>query len=163
MLALCSGAGGQRGLPRSEGINNFGKVDERVYRGALPDAAGIRNLGRLGVKTIVDLRLRDEGWRGEAEAARSNGIAYTNVPLSGLHAPTDDQVTKVLALIERLTAPIFIHCEHGCDRTGTIIACYRLRHDGWTAKTAQREADLYGMSKLERGMRKYIEKFLPSP
>ena len=54
---------------------------------------------------------------------------------------------------------MFIHCLHGCDRTGTIIACYRIQHDGWTSEQALREADQYGMSQWEVGMRNYIKDF----
>jgi protein tyrosine/serine phosphatase len=157
LLAAANLAGaGQRGLPPSEGIANFGKVNDKLYRGAQPDAAGITNLARLGVKTILNLRMTKDVWKAEAAAAAANGITCTNVPMKGLGRPTDAQVTNLLALIETLPAPVFIHCEHGCDRTGTIIACYRIRHDQWSSESALQEAAKYGLSKLERGMKKYI-------
>jgi tyrosine-protein phosphatase SIW14 len=65
----------------------------------------------------------------------------------------------VLALIETAPAPVFIHCKHGCDRTGTIIACHRLRHDRWTATAALREAKAYGMSAWVFGMKRFIKDF----
>jgi tyrosine-protein phosphatase SIW14 len=150
---------GDRGLPAQNGILNFGKVNDNLYRGAEPDAAAVQNLKQLGVKTIIDLRTGKEVRAAEAGEARSNNITYTNVPLKGLGRPTDEQVAKVLSLIESLEGPVFIHCEHGCDRTGTIIACYRIKRDQWTGEAAQKEADLYGMSKLERGMRSYVADF----
>jgi protein tyrosine/serine phosphatase len=91
-----------------------------------------------------------------------NGLVYTNIPMRGLGRPGDDQVIKVLALIETLPSPVFIHCQHGCDRTGTVIACYRIQHDGWLNELALREAETYGISHFERGMRSYILKF-PKP
>ena len=98
-------------------------------------------------------------WQAEASAARASGITYTNVPFKGLSRPTDAQMTTLLAVIQSLPAPVFVHCEHGCDRTGMIIACYRIRHDGWSKETALGEARKYGLSRLERGMIDYIREF----
>jgi protein tyrosine/serine phosphatase len=68
-------------------------------------------------------------------------------------------VSTLLTLIETLPAPVFIHCLHGCDRTGTIVACYRIKHHSWSSRTALEEARKYGLSKFERGMRNYILDF----
>src|SRR5258708_136028 len=69
---------GARGLPAQEGILNFGKVSEHLYRGAQPDALGLKNLKKLGVKLIVNLRMPGDGWKDEAAEAMANGIVYTN-------------------------------------------------------------------------------------
>ena len=58
IVGLCAGA--ERGLPPREGIANFGKVNERLFRGAQPDAVGITNLARLGIKSIINLRFDTE-------------------------------------------------------------------------------------------------------
>src|SRR2546421_5999774 len=89
-----------RGLPTSEGILNFGKVSEVLYRGAQPDEAALESLHRLGVKTIINLRMADDIWKEEEAKAVSHGILYTNVPFHGMGRPTDDQVKTVLTLIE---------------------------------------------------------------
>ena len=160
LLAAANLAGaGQRGLPPSEGIANFGKVNDKLYRGAQPDAAGITNLARLGVKTILNLRMTNDVWKAEAAEARANGLTYTNVPMKGLGRPAPGQVAKALTIIETLPSPVFVHCEHGCDRTGTIIACYRIRHDQWSGEAALQEARHYGISAFARRMRKYILEF----
>ena len=157
LVTVC--VAGQRGVPPSEGIGNFGKVNESLFRGAQPDGAGIKNLKRLGVKTIINLRLTNEVWSAEAAEAIANGILHTNLPMKGLGRPMREQVAMVLAMIEALPAPVFVHCEHGCDRTGTIIACYRIRHDHWSGERALEEARRYGLSWFERGMRGYILEF----
>jgi protein tyrosine/serine phosphatase len=156
---LAIGAAGQRGMPPQEGIANFGKINDNLYRGAQPDTAAIVSLKRFGVKTIINLRMPGDTSKTETAEAQANGILYTNLPMSGISRPTDEQVNKALALIENLPAPVFVHCEHGCDRTGTIIACYRIRHDQWSNDSALREAEQYGLSKLERGMRRFIADF----
>lgn len=148
-----------RGLPAQEGIINFGKVSEHLYRGARPEADGLKNLQRLGVKTILDLRMPDKLSHAEMAAAQRAGLLYTNIPLHGMGRPTDGQIQTALALIENSSGAVFVHCEHGCDRTGTIIACYRIRHDHWTTDAAMQEAVKYGMSRFERGMKRYILDF----
>ena len=55
--------------------------------------------------------------------------------------------------------PVFVHCRLGQDRTGTIIACYRITHDGWNAADARKEAKTRGMSWTQIGMKNYIDDF----
>jgi protein tyrosine/serine phosphatase len=154
---------GQRGVPAQNGITNFDKVDEKLYRGAQPDELGIQHLKLLGVKTIINLRQTNDIWKAEQQEALANGITYTNVPLSSLSRPTEAQVAQVLALIQSSPAPVFVHCQFGCDRTGTIVACYRIRHDKWPSDLALREAEAHGMSRFEYGMKKFILEFQCDP
>jgi len=156
-VTLC--AAGERGLPPSEGIANFGKINDSLYRGAQPDAVGIKALARLGIKSIINLRMTSEIWKAEEAEAHASDITYTNVPLKALGRPTDTQAAILLALIETLPAPVFVHCRYGCDRTGTIIACYRIRHDHWSNEAALEEARKYGLSTLEKGMINYVREF----
>ena len=60
LLAITLCAARERGLPPQNGIANFGKVNERLFRGAQPDAVGITNLARLGIKSIINLRFDTE-------------------------------------------------------------------------------------------------------
>jgi len=150
---------GARGLPVQDGIRNFGKISDAVFRGAQPDALGITNLARLGVKMIINLRMTNDIWNPEERLARAQGILYTNLPLRGMGRPTDQQVRGILEAIEAAPGPVFVHCQHGCDRTGAIVACYRIQHDKWTSDAALKEAVLYGMSKFERGLKRYVVDF----
>lgn len=151
-----------RGVPACEGIGNFGWVNPALFRGAQPDEAGMANLARLGVRTIINLRRPSDVWPGEEAAARAHGIDYVNMPMHGLGAPTDAQVAQALSLINTSPSPVFVHCELGADRTGTIIACYRMQHDGWTAERAFAEAKVYGLAAFEVGMKHYILTFAPA-
>src|SRR5579883_1695601 len=159
LLLLRPCAGQARGLPVQEGILNFGKVSEHLYRGAQPDAAGIASLKKLGVKLIVNLRMPGETWKQKEAEATANGILYTNFPMSGIGSPKSEQVKQILALFESCTDPIFIHCQHGCDRTGTIVACYRIQHDHWANQLALNEAKTYGISRFEYFMRRFVMGF----
>jgi len=159
-INICSvSSAGERGLPAQDGILNFGKIDDRLYRGAQPDAAAIQTLKKLGIKLIVNLRMPGDGWKEEAAEALANGILYTNIPMSGIGRPRDEDVRRVLGLCESLSVPVFVHCQHGCDRTGTIVACYRIQHHRWSSELALREAKLYGISRFEYLMKRYVMEF----
>jgi protein tyrosine/serine phosphatase len=158
-LSVGGCASAPRGVPASEGIGNFARVNDALWRGAQPDERGFDNLKRLGAATIVNLRMADEVWPEEAATVRRLGLNYVNVPLHGFSAPSAAEVARVLALIESSPPPVFVHCQHGADRTGTIIACYRIRREGWTAKQALAEARRFGLSGWEFGMKRFVREY----
>jgi protein tyrosine/serine phosphatase len=138
-------------------LPNLHKVSDTLYRGAQPLTGYAKKLGALGVKTIVNLRGEDEISRDEQTEAETAGLRYFNISMPGLSAPSDEQVSRVLAIIDNQeNQPVFIHCKRGSDRTGTIAAVYRISHEGWNAERAITEAKRYGMSWAEFGMRGYI-------
>jgi tyrosine-protein phosphatase SIW14 len=146
--------------PRYAELPNFHQVNQQLYRGGQPKVGGLRKLKDLGVKTIVNLRGEDRHTRAESEEAHALGLGYYSIALPGFSRPKDEEVGRVLDIINAPeNQPIFIHCHHGKDRTGTIIACYRISHDGWSAEQAKDEALRYGLGWVEVGMRRYIDKY----
>lgn len=141
-------------------LPNFHEVNPQLYRGGQPGSGGLQKLKELGVKTIVNLRGEDEHARREGEEARALGLRYFSIALPGFSKPKDEDVKRVLGIINTLeNQPVFVHCHHGKDRTGTIVACYRMSHDGWNAEQAKDEAKRYGLSFAEIGMRRYIDNY----
>ena len=112
------------------GIVNFDQVNEHVYRGAQPTEEGFKYLAKIGVKTILDLRENDSRTASEKRMVSDAGMQYVNVPMTGLTPPTEEETSKVLALLEDETGgPVFVHCREGKDRTGAVIAAYHIDHD----------------------------------
>jgi len=145
-----------------EGIHNFYKVDEHVYRGAQPTNEGIRYLAKLGVQTIIDLREAGERSRREESAVIAAGMKYINIPMTGLTAPTEAEISKILELLENTAAgAVFVHCMRGADRTGAVIAAYRIEHDGWDNARALKEAMANGMSFFQLPRQSFIRNFQP--
>ncbi len=145
---------------REAALPNFHLVNTQLYRGAQPKPGGLKRLKTIGVRTIVNLRGADEHTQEEEQEAAMLGLRYYNVALPEFSKPNDQEVQRVLDLINAPdNQPVFVHCRRGADRTGTIIAAYRITHDGWTAAEAKKEADKYGMSWTQRGMKHYIDEF----
>lgn len=141
-------------------LPNLHKVSDQLYRGAQPSEGGLKILSELGIKTVINLRGADDQARLEEKEAQSAGLRYFNVEMPGLSAPSDEQVARVMAIINNPdNQPVFIHCKRGSDRTGTIVAIYRISHDGWTDNRAIGEARTHGMSWAEFGMRSYISNY----
>jgi len=164
VLPVASRAG-TIGLPgESADVPNFQKVNEEVYRGAQPTEQGFKRLAGLGIKTVIDLRQIGEHSQGdEQKAVEANAMRYVSVPMKGMSTPTNEQVSTVLALLEDKAAePVFVHCRRGADRTGTVIACYRISHDHWDNEKALSEARSYGMSWFERAMQHYVLRYEPA-
>ncbi len=144
------------------GVPNFQKVDDHVYRGAQPTEQGFKNLAKLGIKTIIDLR--ESGGRSLAEekVVRAAGMEYVAVPMKGMETPSTEKVARVLALLEDTSAgPVFVHCKRGADRTGAVLACYRINHDHWNNDRALSEAKSLGMSIFQFAIQRYIRAFQP--
>lgn len=145
-------------------VPNFDMVNSYVYRGGQPASVGLDELHSLGIRRVIDLREDGAPERKEAAALSKLGIKYVNIPMKPFSAPSQEDVGSVLAmLLNDGEGPVFVHCRRGKDRTGTVIACYRMQHDGWTNERALAEARAHGMSSLERGMRAFIEHFRPVP
>jgi tyrosine-protein phosphatase SIW14 len=144
------------------GLPNFHNVNSQIFRGGQPTPVGFQQLAKLGVKTIIDLRQPGSRSRTEKRIVEAAGMRYVSVPMRGFHTPTAEQIAKVLGLFNDTSAgPVFVHCRKGADRTGTVVACYRISHDGWENTRALAEARSLGMSVFQRALRTYVLEYRP--
>jgi len=119
-------------------IDNFGQINGNYYRGAQPDEDDYADLSALGVKTVIDLT-RD-GRDDEEALVESAGMKFYRIPLTTSDRPADAEVAEFLKLVnDPVNQPVYVHCQGGRHRTGTMTAVYRMTHDGWTADQAYDE------------------------
>ncbi len=148
----------------NDNLPNFQKVDNHIYRGAQPTDTGFQDLAQLGIKTVVDLRdIGEHSQAAEQKVVTDLGMRYVNVPMHGMSKPKDDQVAAVEAIFnDNASGPIFVHCKRGADRTGMVIAVYRISHDQWENEQALREAKSRGMSFFARALEHYVMDYKPA-
>jgi tyrosine-protein phosphatase SIW14 len=143
-----------------KGVGNFHQVNDHIYRGAQPGERAFGELAKLGIKTIVDLREAGERSESEKRLVEAAGMRYIAIPMAAFGAPGNEVMAKALGLLEDAAAgTVFVHCHRGADRTGTVIAIYRIVHDHWENARALAEAKSFGMSWTERAMQSYIAHF----
>ncbi|MCI0674343.1 MAG: dual specificity protein phosphatase family protein [Phycisphaerales bacterium] len=136
------------------GLRNFRRVSDDLFCGAQPTAKGIRRLSEIGIKSVLNLRTGNErGPNDEAVALR-----HFFIPMSAWDA-RDEQVIEFLRLVnDRDNLPMFVHCQHGSDRTGLLCAMYRVAVQGWTKEQAIDEMTRggFGFNSLCAGLVEYI-------
>jgi protein tyrosine phosphatase (PTP) superfamily phosphohydrolase (DUF442 family) len=122
----------------SVSIDNFGRVNENMYRGAQPKGEEYKQLANLGIKTIVDLRAdADKDSKPDAERA---GLRYINLAMINKKYPEANAADKFLEVANNQENwPMYVHCAGGRHRTGSMIAVYRMTMDNWTIDRAYDE------------------------
>lgn len=118
-------------------VENFEKETPFLWRGAQPSDHGLEQLAKAGVKTVIDLRHHRDS--DEESLADCLGVHYFHIPL-GYLTPSRSKVSRILSIITNPQyQPVFIHCRQGADRTGTVVALYRILIDHWTFDQAYGE------------------------
>ncbi len=118
-----------------KGAPNLFKVSKSLYRGAQPTPEGMRHLKTLGVVTVVNLR----SFHSDRDEIGTTGLAYEHIYMKAWH-PERKEIVRFLQIVrDRKRTPVFLHCQHGADRTGTMAAIYRITIEGWTKEDAIRE------------------------
>lgn len=134
------------------GLPNLYKVSDDLYRGAQPTAEGVRQLKKLGIRTIVNLRLFDF----DRDKIRGIGLAYQHIRFMTWY-PQDKKVIRFLKIVtDPNNTPVFLHCQRGADRTGATCAIYRVAVQGWPKAEAIDEM-MNGGFAFNRGWMNLIE------
>jgi protein tyrosine phosphatase (PTP) superfamily phosphohydrolase (DUF442 family) len=147
-------------LPRADlpGLPNFARISDALYRGAQPTAEGMRELEKLGVKTVVNLR----SFHSDRDELRGTGLRYAHIECKAWH-PEEEDVVRFLAILrDPANQPVFVHCQHGADRTGMMVASYRVVEQGWTTEQATEELPRFGFHEVWDGIREFLAKLDPA-
>lgn len=125
------------------GVKNFGEISPELFRGAQPTREGFEQLQQMGVGIVVDLR--DDGGKERAEVTKL-GMQYVQIPWH-CYDPLDASVAQFLTLVrDNPGKKVFVHCRLGTDRTGMMVAAYRMSRQGWSAQEARKEMEAFGYS-----------------
>lgn len=147
---------------KSQGIGNLQKAADGIFRGARPISTDeIQQLAGMGIKNIVDLQGGDMNFKywklmswnepgelpesiaAEKSVANSLNMGFINAPLDSLDVVTVDEDKLIDDTLNYMhnqsNQPLYVHCEHGKDRTGLIIALYKVKYLGMSVNDAHDE------------------------
>ena len=131
--------------PRLAGLPNFGFVTDTLYRGAQPNPEGYRSLQQLGVEVVVDFRNEKDEIEAERQTVETSGMRFVSIPWRAMDQPNNKQVAQFLTLVQANPGKkIFVHCFAGHDRTGVMIAAFRLGIHHWKPEQALAEMGAFG-------------------
>lgn len=144
LLLLCSHS---RIEGRSKYPDNFHQVDSELYRSGQPKGKDYTALKQLGIKSVINLREKRM-----SEKAEDFGLHYIHIPLETDQVTAAD-IVKVMKAIHEAPKPILIHCRRGSDRTGCMVAAYRIVFNNWNKEAA--------LSEMCDKKYAYLEKLFP--
>jgi protein tyrosine phosphatase (PTP) superfamily phosphohydrolase (DUF442 family) len=140
------------------GLPNFFRVAPGLYRGAQPQQAGVAELVKLGVKTVVNLR----SGAADDELFAGSGIRVEQIAMNAFF-PSRSGFERFLAIAaDPARQPVFVHCRHGSDRTGTAVAIYRVLQQRWPVAQAIGEMvdGGFGFHPIHSHLKGFVRRFV---
>ena len=148
----------------SPGLPNLHRVNALLYRSAQPSPEGFVFLGTQAslanadrpIKTVVSLRA---GHDDAPLAPAVSGLRLEQIRFKTWHPENDDVVKFLRIATTPAMQPVLVHCQHGSDRTGTMVAIYRIAVEGWTKAEATDEMinGGFGYHPMWQNLLAYIE------
>jgi protein tyrosine/serine phosphatase len=146
------------------GLDNLYRVNSNLYRAAQPTANGFLFLNSkptlladdLPIKTVISLR----AWHDDAPLVpKDPAFKLEQIHFNTWHPENDDVIKFLRIATTKENQPVLVHCQHGSDRTGTMVAIYRIAYEGWTKEQAIEEMIRggYGFHIMWQNLRYYIE------
>lgn len=121
-------------------LPNFFVVGPEMCRGGQPTERGLKLLKDAGVKTIINLRNESGMNTIEEHMVARIGLNYELVPLSPFRTPQSYEILRFLDIArDPDLQPVFVHCLHGMDRTGTMVFIYRMETGQMSYESAYEE------------------------
>jgi protein tyrosine/serine phosphatase len=136
------------------GLGNLFQVSDTLYRGAQPTAEGMKQLQAMGVKTVINLR----SFSSDRDELKGTNLHSEHLWVKTWHPEEEDVIRFLQIAADPARQPVFVHCKHGADRTGTMCAIYRVAIQGWTKEKAIEEMTKgpFGYHEIWRNLIDYI-------
>ena len=113
-----------------------------LWRGDRPTFENLQQYKKNGITVVYNLENDDEAVEQERKWCEELGLKFYHFPLSGLWAPEKKNLKYIVAALYLLLAAgyvVFLHCLHGVDRTGIVVARCQVSLYDWTVDKAWRE------------------------
>jgi len=138
-----------------EGVSNLHRIAPMLYRSEQPTALGMKNLEKLGIRTVINLR----AFNSDEDEVKGTSLRTERVKILTWRIG-DDHVVEVMRMLRKTeNGPFLIHCQHGADRTGLMSAMYRILEQGWTPEDALKELvdGGYGYHSMWKNIKRYVQ------
>lgn len=112
-------------------LDNFYQVSKDVYRSEQPDDEVMVQLQAMGIRSSLNLR----EYHSDKDEAEGTSLKLYRVPMNAGEI-NDALVEQALTAIAEAPKPVLVHCWHGSDRTGAIVAMYRMVFQNWPRERA---------------------------
>jgi protein tyrosine phosphatase (PTP) superfamily phosphohydrolase (DUF442 family) len=134
-------------------VDNWFQVSPELHRCAQPTKAGMQALAAFGIRSVVNLR----EFHSDADEVAGTPLQLTELQLDAGEL-TYPQLVAALAAVVRAPKPVVVHCWQGADRTGAVVAAWRIAVQGWSAAAASDEmvAGEFGHSVLYGNLRELV-------
>jgi len=141
------------GLP---GLTNVGRIAPGIYRGAQPAPGGYATLKKMGIRTVINLRTTES----EKKKVEAVGMRSVEIPVGMFNNGDRKKLDKVIAIMaDPANRPVFVHCRQGQDRTGIVVAAYRMKIDGWPLSLAEAEMESFGFNDVWVNFRRFLHRY----
>lgn len=115
-------------------FKNLYQVSESFHRSEQPKKKGFTFLQNQGFNTIINLREK----QNDLKYAKGQNFIHVHYPIITWRLNESD-ILNVMQIIKDSSGKVLIHCKHGSDRTGCMVAAYRLVFQGWSKERALAE------------------------
>lgn len=127
-------------------VKRFAQVDNNLYRGGKPSEEDIKKLYKFGIRKIISLD--EEIGNNINNVCKSLGIEHLIFPLKTYDISSLKDLFRFgVKKIFESDKQTYIHCKHGKDRTGLLVALYRCIFNNYSARQAILEALSFGFGK----------------
>ena len=142
--------------PTTHGIPHLLSCGGEVYRSGQPpcEPEAWEYVCKLGLTNIIKLDTDMEGDDCVISCGNHPAPIVRSFPIGLIGQLTWPSDRNIHAAVDAITPHTLVHCVRGNDRTGLIIACYRLRC-GWVKSVAEMEMMADGFHKAEIGLWNY--------
>ncbi len=140
-----------------EQLPNLQKVGNELWRGGQPSKDGFLRLKEKGVKTVINLREEPASIALERKLAAELGFDFVSIPLRPFDIPEARKIDEFLEIMKDVNRhSVFVHCLHGMDRTGLIVAVYRMSAHDWSFPDAYDEMLKMGFHEAFQNLKQVV-------
>jgi Protein tyrosine/serine phosphatase len=139
---------------KSDYVENFFQIDDEFFRSANLSNNAFKELESLEIMEVINLR----SYHSDIRESKGTNVKLYRVKMDAHHIREKD-VIEVLRIINKREGKILVHCKHGSDRTGLIVAMYRIIFQDWSKEDATNELvnGGYGYHTIFSNIPKFIE------